>query len=877
MIQAGARRIEPRDIEDEMRSSYIDYAMSVIVGRALPDVRDGLKPVHRRILYAMYDMGMLPGRPYKKCARIVGEVLGKYHPHGDMAVYDALVRMAQDFSVRYELVDGYGNFGSVDGDNPAAMRYTEARLSKLAMELLRDIDKETVNFVPNFDDTLQEPSVLPARFPNLLVNGSSGIAVGMATNVPPHNLAETIDAAVMLIDNPEATVKDLMQAIKGPDFPTGGIIMGRSGIKDAYTTGRGAIKVRGRAHIEQTKTGKTRIIVDELPFQVNKARLAEKIAELVREKKLTEISDLRDESDRSGMRFLIELKREAIPQVVLNKLYKLTQLEISFGVIMLALVDGVPRTMNLAEVLKHYIEHQKEVVVRRTKYELAKAEARAHVLEGLLIALRNLDAVIKTIRGSKTVEIARQRLMEQFKLTEIQAQAILDMRLQKLTGLERQKIEQEHKDLLEQIAYLKNVLADEKLVFGLVKEELLEIKQRFGDARRTQIAVADVELDVEDLIAEEDMVITITHSGYIKRLPVATYRQQGRGGRGIAGMGLKEGDFVEHLFIASTHDYLLFFTNNGRCYWLKVYEIPEMQRAARGRALANILSMHEGEALTKVMAVDKFDETRYVFFATAKGTVKKTPLEAYSRPRADGIIAINLDEGDTLVGVDLTSGQDQIVLATREGQAVRFEESDVRPMGRGATGVRGVNLVDDDVVVDMAVARPGQDLLTVCEGGFGKKTPIEEYRLTRRGGKGVINIKATDRNGKVVALKSVTDTDDLMFISAKGIVLRTESTSMREIGRATQGVRLIRLEEGDKVVAVARIISEDDEQKPSEAEAPTAPAEPETAAGTAQEPPADAGAETDSNATPSDADTYDDTPAEDEPQDDSPPAKGDGE
>jgi DNA gyrase subunit A len=805
-------RVEPIDIEEEMKSSYIDYAMSVIVGRALPDVRDGLKPVHRRILYAMYDMGMLPGRPYKKCARIVGEVLGKYHPHGDMAVYDSLVRMAQDFSMRYELIDGYGNFGSVDGDAPAAMRYTEARLTKLAMELLRDIDKETVEFVPNFDDTLQEPAVLPSRFPNLLVNGSSGIAVGMATNIPPHNLAEAIDATVAIIDRPSITTKELIKIIKGPDFPTGGIIMGRRGIKEAYETGRGSIKVRGKAHVEQTKGGKTRIVITELPFQVNKARLAEKIAELVREKKLTEIADLRDESDRSGMRLVIELKREAIPRIVLNKLYKHTQLEISFGVIMLALVDGVPRVLSLLQLLNHYVQSQKEIVIRRTKYELEKAETRAHILEGLLIALKRLDEVIQTIRQSRTVEAARDRLIKQFSLTEQQAQAILDMKLQKLTGLERQRIEREHKELIEKIAYLKSILADEKKVLDIIKKELLEIKEKYSDERKTVITATEAELAIEDLIADEDMVVTITRSGYIKRLPVATYRRQGRGGRGILGMNLKEGDFVEHMFITSTHQYILFFTNKGKVYRLKVHELPLASRQARGQAVVNILPFAQDERIATVITTSNFDEGKYLVMATKNGLVKKTPFREYNTSRRDGIQAINLRKGDELIGVKITQGNDDLMLASVKGMAIRFSEQDVRPMGRTATGVKGMRLAQGDSVLAIEVVRGKADLLVVTEAGFGKRTLVSKYPRQMRGGSGVKTIKNLEK-GKLAGVKMVRADNELLFVSTEGIIIRTAAKDISQVGRNTWGVKVMNLKTADKISAVALVVDRERKEK----------------------------------------------------------------
>ena len=818
MVDALTGRIETIEIEDEMRSSYIDYAMSVIVGRALPDVRDGLKPVHRRILYGMHEMGILPGKPYKKCARMVGDVMGKYHPHGDSAIYDTLVRMAQSFSMRYELIDGHGNFGSVDGDSPAAMRYTEARLSRLAVELLRDIDKKTVDFVPNYDETEQEPVVLPARYPNLLVNGSSGIAVGMATNIPPHNLNEVIDATIKLIDNPDSQPSDLMQIVKGPDFPTGGTIMGRAGIKDAYETGRGSIKVRGKAHMEQTKSNKTRIIISELPYQVNKARLTEKIAELVREKKISEISDLRDESDRSGMRLVVELKREAIPQVVLNKLYKHTQLETSFGVIMLALVEGIPRTLSLPQVLHHYIQHQKEIIVRRTRFELEKAEARAHILEGLLIALNNLDEVIKTIRQSKTVDEARKRLIANFNLSEIQAQAILDMRLQRLTALESQKIEMEYNELLEKIALLKRILASEQMVLDIIKEELTVVKERFGDERRTQIVSAAAELEIEDLIAEEDMVITITHSGYIKRLPVTTYRQQARGGKGVSGTNLKEGDFVEHLFVSSTHNFILFFSNKGKVYKIKVHELPTASRTARGHAIVNVLPFAQDEKIAAVISTKAFEEDQYLMMATKKGIVKKTPFKEYNTSRRDGILAISMREDDELIGVKITRGSDDMILVSRGGMSIRFSETDVRPMGRTATGVKGMTLSKDDEVLAVEVAKDEADFLIITDNGFGKRTPMHNYPQQGRGGKGVKTLKETSARGKVSAAKMVQERHSLMIISTEGIVMRTPVKQISKMGRNTQGVKIMNTNENDTVSAVALIV--DDKDKPDGNEEP---------------------------------------------------------
>lgn len=803
MLDFGLGKVLPVRIEDEMKNSYIDYAMSVIVMRALPDVRDGMKPVHRRILYAMHEAGMLPSKPYKKSARIVGEVLGKYHPHGDSSVYDAIVRMAQNFSTRYMLVDGHGNFGSVDGDSAAAMRYTEVRMSRIAEEMLADIEKNTVDFIPNYDESLKEPTVLPAKVPNLLVNGSAGIAVGMATNIPPHNLGEVVDGLIMMIDNPEVTIQELMMAIKGPDFPTGGLILGRDGIKSAYTTGRGSIKMRAQARIEKMSNGKSRIIVTEIPYQVNKARLVETIAELVREKTIDGITDLRDESDRSGMRVVIELRRDVNGDVILNQLYKHTQLQETFGVIMLALVDGQPRVLNLHEVLRHYLDHQKVVIIRRTQFELDKARARAHILEGLKIALDHLDAVITTIRQSRTPDIARAALMENFRLSEKQAQAILDMRLQRLTGLEREKIEQEYKDILETIEWLEAVLADEGKVMGIIREELLDVKKRFADERRTVITSDVSKLDMEDLIAEEDVVITITHQGYIKRLNIDTYRSQRRGGRGVTGMGTKEEDFVEHLFVCTTHHNILFFTNRGRVYRLKAYEIGEASRTAKGTAIVNLLPLEQNEKITAVIAIKEFVERRYLFMATRKGTVKKTELTEYDTARKGGLIAITLEEDDDLIDVKLTNGEQHIILGTREGMAIHFPEKDVRVMGRATHGVRGINLEGDDVVVGMDVMRKDAEVLTVTEEGYGKRTPVGEYRTQSRGGKGTINNKLTDKTGKVVGLKVVRPGQELMLISGDGIVIRFEVDEVSITGRNTQGVTLMRTGEQDKVVAMA--------------------------------------------------------------------------
>lgn len=801
----GLGKVVPIKIEEEMKNSYIDYAMSVIVMRALPDVRDGLKPVHRRILYAMHEAGMAPNKPYKKSARIVGEVLGKYHPHGDASVYDATVRLAQDFSTRYLLVDGHGNFGSIDGDGAAAMRYTEVRMSRIAEEMLADIEKDTVNFVPNYDESLKEPTVLPAKVPNLLINGSAGIAVGMATNIPPHNLGEVVDGVIMMIDNPETDIKELMTAIKGPDFPTGGLILGREGIKSAYATGRGSIKMRAQAHTEKMSNGKQRIIVNEIPYQVNKAKLIEAIADLVRDKTIDGITDLRDESDRNGMRIVIELRRDINPDIILNQLYKHTRMQESFGVIMLALVDGHPRVLNLKEVLHHYIEHQKDVITRRTKFELAKAKDRAHILEGLKIALDNLDAVINTIRQSRTVDIAREELQKRFSLSERQAQAILEMRLQRLTGLEREKVEQEYKDILETIEWLESVLADENKVLAIIKEELLDVKKRFADQRRTVITSDVSKLDVEDLIAEEDIVITLTHGGYVKRLPVDTYRNQKRGGRGVTGMGTKEEDFVEHLFVATTHHNVLFFTNRGRVYRLKAYEIPEASRTAKGTAIVNLLPMENKEKITAVIPLKEFDNRRFLFMATKKGIVKKTELMDFDTARRTGLIAIVLDEDDDLIDVKLTNGEMKVILGTQNGMAIIFPETDVRSMGRVTHGVRGIGLRRGDVVVGMDTVKKNQELLTVTAEGYGKRTSLDEYRVQSRGGVGIINNKITAKTGQVVGIKVVHPEQEIMLITGEGIVIRIDVSEISVISRNTQGVRLMRTDEHDKVVAVAAV------------------------------------------------------------------------
>lgn len=803
-------KILPVRIEEEMKKSYINYAMSVIVGRALPDVRDGLKPVHRRILYSMYESGMTSDKPHKKSARIVGDVLGRYHPHGDSAVYDAMVRMAQDFSIRYTLIDGHGNFGSIDGDSAAAMRYTEVRMSKIAQELLRDIEKDTVDFIPNYDESMEEPTVLPSRIPNLLINGTSGIAVGMATNIPPHNISEVIDGVVTLIDKPEATVNDLMENIKGPDYPTGGIIMGRQGIRQAYETGRGSIITRGVSRIEKLNNGKMRILVTELPYLVNKARLIEKIAELVRDKKIDGITDLRDESDRTGMRIVIELRRDSNPQVVLNQLYKQTQLQESFGVIMLALVNGEAKMLNLKEVLFHYLEHQKEVVVRRTRYDLRKAEERLHIVEGLKIAIDHIDEVIRIIRRSKDTEAARNNLMERFALSEKQSQAIVDMRLGRLTGLERDKLEAEYRDLISRIAYFRNILSDEKLVLKIVKEELLEVKEKYGDKRRTEISLENETMEVLDLIAEEDVVIAVTHGGYIKRQLITSYKAQRRGGRGVSAITTKDEDFVEHLFITTTHHDLLFFTNRGRVYRIKVYEIPEASRQAKGTAIVNLLNITGEDKITAVIPVREFLEGYFLLTGTRNGTVKKTCLTEYDSSRKDGIIALTLDDDDELIGVKLTNGQDEILMVTRDGMSIRFSEDDVRPMGRTARGVRGITLSEGDQVVGMDIVKKGT-LLVVTEKGFSKRTSLEEFRNQNRGGKGMIAMKVVPRNGQVVGILVVNEGDEIMIITMEGIMIRTSVDEISTMGRATQGVKTMRILENDQVVALARVVNRDEE------------------------------------------------------------------
>ncbi|NPV70011.1 MAG: DNA gyrase subunit A [Firmicutes bacterium] len=802
-VDFTAGKILPVDIEDEMKRSYIDYAMSVIVSRALPDVRDGLKPVQRRILYSMWELGMTPDKPYKKSARVVGEVLGKYHPHGDAPVYEAMVRLAQDFACRYPLVDGHGNFGSIDGDAPAAMRYTEVRMSPLATELMADLDKETVDWTPNFDETLKEPVVLPSRFPSLMVNGAGGIAVGYATNIPPHNLGEVIDALVMMIDKPDVTPGELMFAIKGPDFPTGALIVGREGIKEAYTTGRGIVTMRAVARIEGTNGGKARIIVTEIPYQVNKANLIQHIANLVRDKKIEGISDLRDESDKNGLRIVIELKREANGNVLLNQLYKHTAMQQSFGIIMLALVKGKPLVLNLRDVLFHYLEHQKEVIIRRTRFELRKAEERAHILEGLRIALANLDKIIKLIRSSRTVDEARNGLMTTFGLSEKQAQAILDMRLQKLTALEREKIEEEYQELVKTMEYLRAVLASEQMVYSIIRREILGIKDKFADERRTRIVDEVKDFEVEDLIPEEDVVITLTHNGYIKRMPASTYKAQRRGGRGITGASTREEDFVEHLFITSTHHHMLFLTNNGKAYKLRVHEIPEASRQAKGLAAVNLIQVERDEKITAVIPVKEFSPGQHLLFATRNGTVKKIDIGEFANVRRGGIRALELDEGDELVGVHLVAQGEEVILATESGQAIRFVEGDVRPMGRTARGVIGVRLGKGDRVVGMDVVRRGMDVLTVTTRGFGKRTPEDQYPVHSRGGKGVRNIRLTGRTGRVAGIKVVREGDEVMLISAEGIIIRMPVREVKLMQRATQGVTLMRLEPGGAVTGLA--------------------------------------------------------------------------
>ena len=800
----------PRDIVDEMKESYLNYSMSVIVSRALPDVRDGLKPVHRRILYGMSELGSSWNRPYKKSARIVGDVLGKYHPHGDSSVYDALVRMAQDFSMRYELVDGQGNFGSIDGDNAAAMRYTESRMTKLSSEMLKDLDKDTVDWDLNFDETLKEPSVLPSAVPTLLVNGSEGIAVGMATKIPPHNLSEIIDGLVALIDNDSIDAEGLMSHIKGPDFPTAGLILGMDGLKEAYSTGRGKIKMRARAHIETNKKGRNSIVVTEVPYQTNKASLVEKIADLVRDKKVVGISDLRDESDKDGIRVVIETKRDAVPEVILNQLYKHTQLQDTFGIILLALVDGIPKIMPLKTVLKHFIEFRHEVVVKRTEFELKEAEARAHILEGLKIALDNIDDVIKIIRGSKDPAQAKEGLMNSFNLSELQSQAILDMRLQKLTGLEVDKVVAEYKELIQIISNLKSVLENKSKRMEIIKTELLDIKDLYGDERRTEIVPVDTDFSMEDMIAEEEVVLTITHQGYIKRTALNTYRSQRRGGRGVQGAMSKDEDFVEHLFIANTHNYMLFFTDTGKCYWLKVYDIPQAGRASRGRAIVNLIGCNPEEKVEAFVSVKDFDDDHYIVMATQNGIIKKTVLSAYGKPRKGGIYAIEIREGDKLIQARVSNGENDILLGTHEGKSIRFSESDVRASGRKTMGVKGIALSSDvDYVVGMLLVKREGTILVATEKGYGKRTEVLQYRTQTRAGKGVLTMRCTDKTGKMVNIMEVVDSDDLIVITDSGVLMRQPVKDIRAIGRVTQGVRLVKLDDGTNISSITRVISED--------------------------------------------------------------------
>ena len=810
----NAGRLKPRDIEEELKTSFISYAMSVITSRALPDVRDGLKPVHRRILYSMVELGVTPDKPYRKSARIVGDVLGKYHPHGDSAVYDAMVRLAQPFNTRYMLVEGQGNFGSVDGDGAAAMRYTEARLSKLSMEMVRDLDKETVDFYPNFDETLMQPDVLPSRFPNLLVNGSAGIAVGMATNIPPHNLGEVVDAVVCMLDNPECTVDDLMQYIKGPDFPTGGVILGKRGIYDAYHEGRGKIITRAKSEIEEMHSGRQRIVVTEIPYQVNKARLIEKIAELVHDKRLEGISDIRDESDRSGMRIVIELKRDVNANVVLNYLYRHTQMQETFGAIMIALVDGTPKVLSLRQIIHHYIEHQESVITRRTQYDLDKALARSHILEGLLIALDNIDEVIALIRASADGNVARNGLMERFGLTEKQAQAILDMRLQRLTGLERERLEAEYAELEKQIAYYQAVLADEQLVRGIVKDEILEIKRKYADERRTEISALEGEIDMLDLVQEEDMVITMTHFGYVKRVSMSAYRAQKRGGKGVSAATTREEDYVEQMFVTSTHDQIMFFTNRGRVYQMWCYEIPEAGRAAKGTAIVNLLQLDGGEKVTAMVDVPEEKlQGSYLMMATRQGTIKRTELSEFVNLRKSGLIAIVLREDDDLIGVALTDGRREVLLGTRDGMSIRFAETDLRPIGRNAVGVRGIELAEGDQVVAMSIVEEDTDVLAITENGYGKRTAIEEYRLQSRAGKGIKAMNLTDKTGGLAGQLLVSSDEDILIITDDGTIIRTPVDSIPLHGRATQGVRLMRVADGSRIMSIERA-----EQEPEEDE-----------------------------------------------------------
>ena len=818
-------RLRPIDLEQEMKKSFISYAMAVIITRALPDVRDGLKPVHRRILYAMHELGVTPDKPYRKCARIVGDVLGKYHPHGDSSVYGALVRLAQDFATRYPLVDGQGNFGSVDGDGAAAMRYTEARMSKMNMEMLADIDKETVDFAPNFDETLMQPTVMPCRYPNLLVNGSSGIAVGMATNIPPHNLGEVIDGVVKMIDNPDVSIQELMEVIKGPDFPTGGIILGRRGVYDAYCTGRGRIVTRAKTDVEPMANGRQRIVVTEIPYMVNKAQLVEKIAELVHDKKLEGISDIRDESDREGMRIVIELKRDVNSAVVLNYLYKHTQLQDAFGVIMLALVDGEPKVLNLREMIYHYLEHQKDVIVRRTRYELDKAEARAHILEGLLIALDNIDEIVHIIRSSANTAEAKLQPMERFGLSDKQAQAILDMRLARLMGLERERRQEEYAELQKTIARLRAILADEKLVLAVIREEILAVKAKYADERRTQFSVLDGEIDPEDLIQEDQVVLTLTHFGYVKRIPRATYRSQNRGGKGIMGMTTREEDYAEKLLVTSTHAEIMFFTNRGRVYSLKGYEIPEAGRTARGTAIVNLLQLDGGEKVTAMIPLPKERETGYLVMATKNGLIKKTGSEEFANLRKMGLIAIALREDDELIGVELTRGESELMMATRQGMAIRFKESDVRAMGRNSQGVRSIDLSEGDEVISVCKVEEGKHVLAITQDGYGKRTEIDEFRVQTRGGKGIMAMRLTDKTGLMAAQLQVSEDEDLMLITDDGTIIRMPVSDISIIGRVSQGVRVMRVAENSRIVGVTATEREEEETVEAEENAETAQTE----------------------------------------------------
>ncbi|MBK8944488.1 MAG: DNA gyrase subunit A [Ignavibacteriae bacterium] len=802
-------KVLPVALEDEMKSSYIDYAMSVIVARALPDVRDGLKPVHRRVLFGMHELGVAYNKPYKKSARIVGEVLGKYHPHGDSAVYLSMVRMVQEFSLRYPLVDGQGNFGSIDGDSPAAMRYTEARLARISEEILKDLDKNTVEFTSNFDESLQEPTVMPSYLPNLLINGASGIAVGMATNIPPHNLTEVVDGLIAMIEKPAITNEELIKYVTAPDFPTGGIIFGYEGVREAYTTGRGKIIIRAKANVETHKNERESIIITELPYQVNKANLIEKIAELVRDDKISDISNIRDESDRDGMRVVIETKRGSQPDVIINQLFKHTQMQVTFGVIMLALVNGAPKVLTLRETMEHFLAHRMNVLIRRTQYELDAAERRAHILEGYIIALDNIDEVIETIKKSKDVETAKNNLIKKFKLSEIQAKAILDMRLQRLTGLERKKIEDEYKETIKLIEKLQGILESERKRNLIIKEELLAIKERYGDKRRTEIIRDFKEFSLEDIIAEEDVVVTISHSGFIKRFPVSGYRKQGRGGRGVTGAGTKDEDFIEHMFIASTHHYIMFFTDQGKCYWKKVHEIPEGGRASRGRSLQNLVEKENTEKITAFVTVKDFSEDKFVVMVTKQGTIKKTVLSAYSNVRKGGINAINILKGDELIEVKLTEGNNDLVIGTKKGLAIRFNEADVRDMGRTATGVRGIRLGAGDQVIGVIVVRTNTSLLVVTDKGFGKRSSIDDYRITKRGGKGIITVRTGEKTGNLISIKEVNDNDELVIITNGGMVIRQAVKNLRVMGRATQGVKLINLKDGDSIADVARVVSEE--------------------------------------------------------------------